>query len=78
MCLSFTITLSNSIAIPYVVVNSKIVSMIKKYHNHKLQITPWHCEEESQSNEKTPGRQTKQSNQQSLAHQDDRKTSIGH
>ena len=25
---------------------SKIVSMIRKYHNHKLQTTPWHREEE--------------------------------
>ena len=24
----------------------EIVSMIKKYHNHKLQTTPWHREEE--------------------------------
>ena len=24
----------------------KIVSMIRKYHNHKLQTTPWHHEEE--------------------------------
>ena len=52
--------------------------MIRKYHNHKLQTTPWHCEEEPHSNEKTPGRQTKQSKQQTLPHQDDRKTSIGH
>ena len=27
-------------------VSSKIVSMIRKYHNRKLQINPWHREEE--------------------------------
>ena len=37
--------------------------MIRKYHNHKLQTNPWHCEEESHTNQETPGRQTKQSNQ---------------
>ena len=42
-----------------------------KYHNHKLQTNPWHCEEESHNNHETPGRQTKQSNQLSLPHQDD-------
>ena len=41
----------------------KIVSMIRKYHNHKLQTNPWHREEESHNNHETPGRQTKQSNQ---------------
>ena len=25
---------------------SKIVSMIRKYHNHKLQTNPWHRDEE--------------------------------
>ena len=38
----------------------KIVSMIRKYHNHKLQTNPWHREEEPHSNHETPGRQTKQ------------------
>ena len=45
-----------------------------KYHNHKLQTNPWHGEEEPHSNYKTPERQTKQSNQLSLRHQDDCKT----
>ena len=49
----------------------KIVSMIRKYHNHKLQTTPWHREEEPLNHHKTPGRQIKQSNQLSLPHQDD-------
>ena len=31
--------------------------MIRKYHNHKLQINLWHHEEESHSNHETPGRQ---------------------
>ena len=37
--------------------------MIRKYHNHKAQTTPWHREEEPLNHHKTPGRQTKQSNQ---------------
>ena len=45
--------------------------MIRKYHNHKPQTTPWHCEEEPLNHHKTPGRQIKQSNQLSLPHQDD-------
>ena len=49
----------------------KIVSMIRKYHNHKLQTTPWHREEEPLNHHETPGRQIKQSNQLSLPHQDD-------
>ena len=36
--------------------------MIRKYHNHKLQTTPWHREEEPLNHHKTPGRQIKQSN----------------
>ena len=47
--------------------------MIRKnmYHNHKLQTTPWHHEEEPLNHHETPGRQIKQSNQLSLPHQDD-------
>ena len=50
--------------------------MIRKYmyHNHKLQTNHWHREEEPHNNHDTPGRQTKQSNQLSLPHQDDSKT----
>ena len=44
----------------------KIVSMIRKYHKHKLQTHPWHREEEPQNNHETPGRQTKQCNQLAL------------
>ena len=53
----------------------KIVSMIRKYHNHTLQTIPCHREEEPQNTDshKTSGRQPKQSNQL-LAHQDDCKT----
>ena len=32
----------------------KIVSMIRKYHNHKLQTTPWHREEEPLNHHETP------------------------
>ena len=52
----------------------KIVSMIRKYHNHKLQTNSWHREKEPHNNQETRGRQTKQSNQFSLPHQDDCKT----
>ena len=45
--------------------------MTRKYHNHKLQKTPWHREEEPHNTHETPGRQTKQSNKLSLPHQDD-------
>ena len=50
--------------------------MNRKYHNHKLQITPWHREEEPHNNHETSERQTKQSNQLSLPHRDDCKTRI--
>ena len=48
--------------------------MIRKYHNHKRQTNPCHCEEESHNHHETPGRQAKQSNQLSLPHQDNCKT----
>ena len=48
--------------------------MIRKYHNHKPKTNPWHREEEPHNHHETPGRQTKQSNQLSLPHQDDCKT----
>ena len=48
--------------------------MIRKYHNHKLQTTPWHREEDPLNHHQTPGRQIKQSNQLSLPHQDDYNT----
>ena len=44
----------------------KEVSMIRKYHNHKPQTTPWLCEEEPLNHYETPGRQIKQSNKLSL------------
>ena len=56
----------------------RMVSMIRKYHNHKLQTNPWHREEKTHNNHEIPGRQTNQSNQFSLSHQDFFKTSIGH
>ena len=39
-----------------------------------MQTNPWHREEDPHNNHEPPGRQTKQSNQLSLAHQDDCKT----
>ena len=48
--------------------------MIRKYHNHKPQTTPWHLEEKPPNHHETPGRQTKQSNQPPFFHQDDRNT----
>ena len=53
---------------------TKIVSMIRKYHNHKLLTNPWHREEEQHNNQESLERQTKQSNQLSFPHQDDCKT----
>ena len=50
--------------------------MIRKYHTHKLQTNPWHREEEPYNNLETPGRQTKQSHQLSLPHQDDYTTKM--
>ena len=50
--------------------------MIRKYHNHQLQTTPWHLEEEPLNHHETPGRQIKQSNQLSLPHQDDCNTKM--
>ena len=32
--------------VPFMYVNIKQVSIIKKYHNHTLQTNPWHREEE--------------------------------
>ena len=37
----------------------KIVSMIRKYHNHKSQTIPWHREEEPLNHQETPVRQIK-------------------
>ena len=45
--------------------------MIRKYHDHKSQTTPWHREEEPLIHHETPGRQIKHNNQLSLPHQDD-------
>ena len=50
--------------------------MIRKYHNHKLQINPWHLETELHNKHETQGGQTKQSNQLSLPHRDDCKTRV--
>ena len=45
--------------------------MIKKYQIHQLQTNPLLNEKKPYNNHETPGRQTKQSNQLSLPHQDD-------
>ena len=42
--------------------------MVRKFHNHKLQTNPCHCEEEPHSNHEALGKQTKPSNQISLPH----------
>ena len=47
-----------------------IVSMIRKYRNHKPQTNPWHREEEPHNHDETAVGPTKQSNQLSLPHQD--------
>ena len=38
---------------------TKIVSMIRKYLNHKLQTNLWHREKEPHNGPEIPGRQTK-------------------
>ena len=43
------------------------MSMIRKYHNHKPQTTPWHRQEEPLNHHETPGGQIKQRNQLSLS-----------
>ena len=50
--------------------------MIRKYHNHKPQTNPWHHKEEPHNQHKTPGKQTKQSNQLSFPHQDETRMDI--
>ena len=40
------------------IIHSKIVSMIRKYHNHKLQIDPWYREEESHNNHEDKAKQS--------------------
>ena len=52
------------------------MSIIRKYHNHKLQTNVWYRKEEPHNNHETPGRQTKQTNQLSVSRQDDCKTKI--
>ena len=42
--------------------------------HHKQRTNPQHCKEEPHNHHETPGRQTKQSNQLPLPHQDDCKT----
>ena len=48
-------------------IHSKIVSMIRKYHTHKLQPNPWHHEEEPHNNHETQ-EDKKQGSQLSLPH----------
>ena len=48
--------------------------MIRKYPKHKPQTNLWRCEEELHNNHKTPGKQTKRSNQLFLPYQDDCQT----
>ena len=51
--------------------------MIRKYHNHKLQTTPWHRQEEPLNDHETPERQIiEQSNQPPVPHQDDCNTNM--
>ena len=55
---------------------SKLVSMIRKYYNHKPKTNPWHREEEPHNHHQTPGRQTKQSNQLLFDHPFIRRSAI--
>ena len=47
------------------------MTIIRKYHNHKLQTDLWYREEDPHNNHETTGRHTKQNNQLSLSHRDD-------
>ena len=48
----------------------------QEIHNNKPQTNPWHRKKEPHNNHETQGRQTKQSIQLSLPHQDDCKTTM--
>ena len=50
--------------------------MIRKYHNHKPQTTPWHRKKEPLNRHETPERQIKQISQLPLPHQDDCNTGM--
>ena len=52
-CCVTVCVLCPSLAVPC---TAKIVSMIRKCHNHKLQIKPWNREEEPHNNLETPER----------------------
>ena len=51
--------------------------MIRKYHNHKSQTSPWHPEEEPLNHHEKSVGQIKQINSLSLPHQDDCNTRMG-
>ena len=59
-------TIIDTVTSHYTVLIAKIVSIVRKYHNHKPQTTPRHPEEEPLNRNETPQRQIKQSNQLSL------------
>ena len=50
--------------------------MIRKNNYHEPQTNPWHQEEEPHNHHETLGRQTKQSSQLPLPHEDDSKTRL--
>ena len=52
-------TVNKNVSSPII---TKIVDMIRKYHNHKLQTNPWHREKEPHNNHEILRRQAKQNN----------------
>ena len=55
----------------YIDMNKKVSEYDQEIPQSQTAATPWHREEEPLNHCETPGRQTKQSNQLSLPHQDD-------
>ena len=50
--------------------------MIRKHHNYKLMTNPWHGEDEPLNIPETPGRQTEQTTEASLPHQENCKNKM--
>ena len=78
-CLQFVIVVfPDHTHLLFLVMEADIMKKVSEYDekidNHILQTNPWHREQEPHNNYETLRRQTKQSNQLSLPHQEDYKT----
>ena len=79
MCMDWTRAQSEDLDISFIADHlieghKKVSENDKEIPQSQTADKPWHCEEEPHNNHEKPGRQTKQSNQRSLPHQDDGKT----